>query len=131
MSNLTVTHRAPLWLFGVVLALIAAKGIEVVGTLRETALYQEFALPFSPTVRIAFAGFWLIALLFLMIGLWRRLTWAYRWCAPLLTLYAISHMLWQLLFFRADFDRGRLLFQIGISVVLLIPLWLWVWTRRR
>jgi hypothetical protein len=123
-------HRLLTFLLVVALiALFAAKCIEIAITLREAATYAALAVPLSPTVRLAFAGFWALALAILAFDLIRRRGWARWWAAPLFTLYAASHWAWQALFFRADYDRGRLPFQAALSVVLLLPVWWMVWRR--
>lgn len=115
------------------LPLIAAKFIEVAVTLgsrsQYAALMSEAGLPFTPTTRLAFAGFWALALVILMFDLWRMQAWARWWAAPLLTLYGAAHWLWQALFVRAEFDRGRLGFQAAITLALLLPVWVIAWRR--
>jgi hypothetical protein len=120
------TLRAPWWLYIALIGLIGAKAIELVVTLSS----NPDGLPFLPIVRVIFAGGWLVALLVIGVALWRRQRCAFRWIVPLLNLYALTHVLWQLLFFRSDFDRGRLPFQIVISALLVLPLWAIGWQRR-
>lgn len=120
-------------LIAAVLPLIAAKVIEVAVTLNSWAHYvtlmAEIGLPFTPTMRLAFAGFWALALVILALDLWRKRAWARWWAAPLLTLYGATHWLWQALFVRAEFDRGRLGFQATITLVVLLPVWVIAWRR--
>ena len=128
-TSLALVKRAPWWLYFVLLGLISAKSIEIAVTLSNISALADLPLPFSVIVRIAFAGSWLVMLTVCVVALFRQSPWAVRWIVPVISLYALTHVLWQLLFFRSDFDRGRLGFQIVISVLLLLPLWAVAWQR--
>jgi hypothetical protein len=121
--------RAPWWLDIMLFVLISAKAIEVVVTLSNLTVLDALPLPFSPIVRVIFAGYWLVTLIVCTVGLWHQARWVFRWTVPVITFYALTHVLWQVLFFRSDFDRGRLAFQIVISILLVLPLWAIAWQR--
>lgn len=116
--------KAPRWLLAIILTLIAANLIEVAGTLAIAPQYAALQLPFPATLRIVIAGGWTIALAVLLFRLIRHDPKALHWTAPILTLYALTGLVWLLLFARADYDRGRIGFQLVLAVVTLLPVWL-------
>lgn len=133
-SGLTDTQvgktSAPLWLIGGLAAVTLTNLLTVAGTLVvEASAISALRIPFPLVARLALAGLWALAVSALMAGLARRREWAFRQSAPLLTVYGASQWLWQALFTRADFDRGRLPYLLLISVLLLIPVW-WLTLRR-
>ena len=116
-------------LIGIALAIILL-GIDILGTLGTASHYAGLGVPFSPTIRIVTAGGWLVILAYLLVDLIGRRRWAFRWVAPLLTLFGLSNLLWQIAFARSDYDRGRIGFTALFTVILLLPLW-WTAFRRR
>lgn len=121
--------RVPWWLWIALLVLVAANTIEIVVTMSTNAVLDSLPLPFSPAARVIFAGTWVTVLLIYGVALWLQRRWAFRWIVPVLNLYALTHVVWQILFFRSDFDRGRLPFQIVIAALLVLPLWAIAWQR--
>jgi hypothetical protein len=97
------------------------------GTVVETT--SNLFVSFPPILRLGHAGLWASVFVGVMIGLKRRDRWAKRWVAPLLTLYGISQWLWQAVFARAEFDRGRLVFLAFSTISLLMVAWWFVWQR--
>lgn len=119
----------PRWLRLFIAVLAILNLYTAIGTVAESRQLQTFDLPFSLIARIVFAGFWTILLLWLLIGVWRRDQRALFWIGPVVTLYALAGLVWMFLFTRADYDRGRLGFQVAVTVVVLTPIW-WVSVRR-
>ncbi len=137
LSVPTTFHRlrCPRWLLAAVLALCALNLVAALGTAANAAQFQALAVPFSPTPSVAISGMWAVLFAALFRDLLRRRGWAFRWMAPLVTLYGVTEVLWQIAFFRSDYDRGRLGFQVLITAAALIPAW-WValrhgWLRAR
>lgn len=120
----------PVWLRLGVLALCGLNLYTALGTILDYGQLQAFKLPFSLTLRVAFTGFWAIALFWLAIGAWRHQRRVLFWIGPLLTLYALFGFLWMLLFVRSSYDRGRYGFEIAITAIVLLPIW-WLALRRR
>lgn len=120
----------PRWLMALILALVAANTLDVRETLTDAAQYSAFQLPFLPNLKIAYALLWIAVLLALAINLLRCRAWAFRWVAPLLTLYGIVGLIGQAVFVRSDYGRGRLPFQFALTLILLLPVW-WLAIRRR
>ena len=121
--------RSPRWLIAAVLTLAAANILDVWETLTDAPLYADYPLPFPIILKVVYAGIWAIILLILAVNLLRRRTLALRWTAPLLTLYGLFGLIGQAAFVRADYGRGRLPFQIALTVIVLLPVW-WVAIRR-
>ncbi|MCC7447925.1 MAG: hypothetical protein IT324_10940 [Anaerolineae bacterium] len=122
MSNRT--RQAPRWLLAIVLVLIAANLLEVAGTLAIMPQYAVLPVPFPAALRMVIAGGWAIVLTVLLLRLFRRDARALNWTAPILTLYALTGLVWLILFARADYDRGRIGFQMVLAIVTLLPVWL-------
>ncbi len=102
----------------------------LLGTISPAPQELDVSLPFPPAIRMALALFWIVVFTFLLIHLMRRDRLSLRWIAPFLTAYALSNLIWALLFVRSDYGRGAFGFQGLASTVLLIPVW-WITIRRR
>ncbi len=122
--------RGPLWIILFVGGVIVLNLIGLLGLIADGPLYAIAKPAFSPLARAALAIWWIATLGIVLTGLLRRRTWALTWAGLLLTLYAVVGILGEILFARADYDRGGIGFQIVVSVILLAPIW-WVWQRRR
>jgi hypothetical protein len=122
--------RVPRWLMALILALVAANMLDVRATLTDAAQYSAFQLPFPPGLKVVYALLWIAVLLALATNLLRRRAWAFRWVAPLLTLYGIVGLIGQAVFVRSDYGRARLPFQFALTAILLLPVW-WLAIRRR
>ncbi len=120
----------PLWIIVVVGAVILLNLIGLLGLMADGPLYAVVSPAFPPLLRAALAIWWIASLSVVLIGLLRRRPWALTWLGPLLTLYAALGILGEVVFARADYDRGGIGFQILVSGILLAPIW-WVSLRRR
>jgi hypothetical protein len=129
-DNHAVRLTAPLWLILGLSFVMMSNLLTVVSTLMGDTLAAS-TLRIAPPVaaRLALAGLWMLLCATLLAGLLRRVPWAFRQCAPLLTVYGLSQWIWQLLFARADFDQGRLPFLLLATLLLLVPVW-WLTLRR-
>src|SRR5689334_3363569 len=93
--------------------------------------YAALQLPFPAAFRVVIAGGWGVVLAVLLLRLLHYDRKALNWTAPILTLYALTGLLWLIMFARADYDRGRIGFQTVLAVVTLLPVWLnWLIRRR-
>lgn len=117
----------PRWLLLIIGLLFLAKVIQAVGVLTNAAQLATLPLPVPAIVSLTFSGSWAITLAYLGIDLMRRRRWAFTWIGPLLTAYVLAELTWQVSLFRSDYDRGRLLFQVVISLMALLPIWWVVW----
>lgn len=124
LSSTGTMLKAPRWLLAIILALIVANMMEVVGTLATAPDYAALSIPFPASLRVVIAGGWAIALAVLLISLLGHNQRAVAWTAPMLTLYALTGLVWLILFARSDYDRGRMGFQIALAIVTLLPVWL-------
>jgi hypothetical protein len=122
--------RVPWWLLVVILALITANGIDAFATLTRLPDYQQIGVPVSPLVKGAAAAAWAVVLLGLLLGLIRHRPAAFVWAAPLLTIHAVTGLLWEIIFVRSDYGRGRLVFAALLTVIVLAPVW-WTTARKR
>ncbi len=120
---------APKWLCAAIALVFVANLWTAFGTLSEAPDYTALGVPFPPALRIAISSLWaiLLALLFLGLLLHRRM--AFIGAAPLLSLYGLANLGFQILFARSDYSRGLFLFQLLITTLLLIPVW-WVALRK-
>lgn len=123
----------PFWLWGAISLIVAMNVATVYGTL---TLYgatlgtaSSLSLPFPALLRIGHAGLWASVFVGVLVGLKRRDRWPKRWLAPLFTLYGASQWLWQAVFARAEFDRGRLVFLAISTISLLLVAWWFAWQR--
>ena len=133
-GRIDANQKVPLWLLAGIAILIVASALDAIGTLDAVPQYQALAIPFAPGLRIAAAVAWIAVLAALTVDLLRRRRWAFRWTGPILTVYVLAWLAWQLLFDRSDYGRGRLGFQVLVAGIALIPVW-WIvvrqgWLRR-
>jgi hypothetical protein len=121
--------KAPTWLLAVLLALCGANVLTIAGTASALVSGSVPDLPFAPGVRIALAAAWIVIFALLFAGLIRRRRMAFTWTAPIITLYGVSSVVWNILFARSDYSRGGIGFQALVTTLALIPIW-WVALRR-
>src|SRR5258708_6920756 len=118
-----------MWLVGVLLALCAANVLTIAGTASALTSGSLPDLPFAPGVRLLLASAWIVIFALLLAGLIRRRRMAFTWTAPIITLYGISSVVWNILFARSDYSRGGIGFQALVTALALIPIW-WIALRR-
>jgi hypothetical protein len=116
------------WLLAVLGLLFGAEIVDLRGTLINAADYEAFAIPFPAAIRLIFSGLWALILGWLFLALFFRRRRAFALTGPILTIYALMGLLWGLLFYQSDFDRGRLTFQAILAALTLIPIW---WMARQ
>jgi hypothetical protein len=116
---------APKWLLAAIALVIVANLWTAFGTLSETPEYAMLGMPFPPALRIILSIVWAILLALLFLGLLLHHRIAFVWATPLLSLYGLANLGFQILFARSDYSRGLFPYQLLITLLLLIPVW-WV-----
>lgn len=113
-----------------VAALAAANLIGLVGALEAAPVVGSLDLPFPVAAPVIFAGAWAVIFGAVWVGLLVKRPPAQRWAVPLVTIYAISRLFALVFLARAEYDWGRLPFQIALTLIALLPLW-WIALRKR
>lgn len=98
--------------------------------LSEWSFWAGFDAPFAPSVRLSMSIVWALVLISMAIALWLRLDWARRAALVGVPLYIVVDMVWNIVFARGDYERGRTLFLIAQAAVG-IGLTVWLLTRNR
>ncbi len=125
-----LSRRAPYGLIGVLILIALVNGIEAAQTLLDASAQYALTVSYSPVVRVAASVFWMTLCLRSAYELIRRSAHAIVRSALLLTAYGGWGVLWLILFARSDYDRGRIVFQAAMTVLLLIPVWVTGWRNR-
>ena len=113
------------WSRHVVAAVAVVNGLSAVQTVGTISGQIALGVSYPPLIRGAASAIWTVVFAALTVGLFRRSVRVLRLVAPLLTIYGLWALLSLLVFARADFDRGRAVFQAVFTLAVLIPFWWW------
>ncbi len=122
--------------FGVTLLAMAVLVLAVVNlwrvpyTIQHRELLGSLSLPFPLALHAALGGIWGMGWLVAAWGLWRLKEWARRATLVLVPIYQAYTLIWQAIFARSDYQRGRWPFTIA-AAVLVTALFLWILARPR
>lgn len=103
----------------------AANVIGLAGRIANLPLDAELKLPISPWFGIIYSAVWTLVFATLTLALFHR-PWARAatfWAAPVLTLYALIGLVMLFAFARADYDRGRVVAELAVSLLVLASVW--------
>ena len=89
----------------------------VFAAVRRWPVYETLDLSLPLWALTAFHAAWGLAWLALAWGLWRMLSWARRGIFVALPVYLLLVLGQQAIFVRGDYERGRLPFLAGLSVL--------------
>lgn len=123
------TLSRPLWTALIACGIALAGWIGLWGAAEDAPLYGLIGVSLPLPVRLGWNLFCALVFSLIGLGVWRSRRRALRLIAPAVTGYALINGLILLLFSRAEYDQGRLFFQVVFSLVVLIPLW-WVALRK-
>ncbi|GEM_PF-740179 len=110
-----------LWIFCLIIALLGVYNLLLaLDQVRRADEYNELGLSYPPPLRAGCALVWGIALLGTAWHLAQRRRHARRWTFVILSNYGLFGVLWLLIYARSDYSRGRILFQVFITLLLLL-----------
>ena len=113
------------WSRYVLIVLTAVNGLLAFQTLNTFSAQTAPGIAYPPLLRVMSAVLWTGLFAWLTVGMFRRSARILRFIAPILSVYGLWAFLSLLAFARADFDRGRVLFQAVFTLIALIPFWWW------
>ncbi|HLY26011.1 MAG TPA: hypothetical protein VKQ72_06710 [Aggregatilineales bacterium] len=123
-------RAAPIWLRALLALIVMLNIVNIVGALINFRIAP--ALPdvsVSPLAQLLVACAFLLIFARLLIGLQRRTPSIYTAVAPVLTLYALFGLAWNLLLTRATYSRETFGFDCLLTVLILFPVWWTAWRR--
>lgn len=82
------------------------------------ALYASLNLSLPLWLPVLSGGLWGLIWLAMAWGLWRCLPWAGRWMPVIFPIYELMVIGEQAIFARGSYERGRLLFAVGLAISL-------------
>ncbi len=137
LGNETITYRepgqqlpAPIWLRALVALIVAINIISFAGAFNNFQIVSALSgLPVSPVAQLIFSGVFLLAFLLLLVGLQQRRVTALAAAAPLLTIYALSGLAWNLLLTRSTYSQETFGCDSLMTLLILAPVWWTAWRR--
>jgi hypothetical protein len=106
----------------VVFSLSAAGFASLVAGLARWQTFTGLSLSLPLWLLIAFGGMWGVIWLVVAWGLWRLLPWAWHTTIACWIVYQVMIIGQQVLFARGDYERDRLPFAIGVTILLTVLL---------
>ncbi len=97
--------------------------VNVIGLVQVPTAVKDVVVSYPAWLRAGTSLLWAIGFAALAVGLLRRSAFGLKWFAPLLTVYGGWEVLWLAVFARADFDRGRIGFQLALTGLVLAVIW--------
>ena len=108
-----------------VIGLAVVNGLTAIQTLNDLSAQTALGLSYPPLLRAGIAMLWTILFSGVTVGFFRQSALARRLFAPAITAYCLWSLLWLVVFARADYDRGRSMFQLAITLIVLTLIWGW------
>jgi len=123
------TLSRPLWVALIACGIALAGWIGLWGAAEDAPLYGLIGVSLPLPVRLGWNLLCALSFTLIGAGALRSGRRALRLIAPAVTGYALVNALILILFSRAEYDQGRMFFQVALSLLVLIPLW-WVALRK-